>query len=414
MKFNAQIKSLVRQLQRAIRILQVDGPKTLLKLIYHKCFRLGVPVSIPLLGKNKILNFYNYVNKDINEKNEIIGVLRPKTINWFIPPFGFGSGGHTTIFRAINFLEQQGYICNIVIVGEPRPVSAEAAKKQINEWFFPLKAEVYLDVSLMPAAQIAMATSWQTAYFVRNYNNSRHKCYFVQDYEPSFYAMGSEYIWAEETYRFGFKAITAGDWLKTMMISKYGMEAVSFGFSYEKEFYKPLPKPNGVGRNVFFYARPPTQRRGFELGMLVLQEVVKRLPDIGVVFAGWDISNYEIPFKHKNAGTVSREELPVLFSECDVALVLSLTNLSLLPLELMACGVPVVSNQHPCAEWMLNENNACLAKPTVESLADGICKVLNSEGYRQKLISNGLNYAGKTDWNVEFEKVSNYLDSLIK
>lgn len=412
MNLKTSIRAFVGYARRAIRVWQVDGFRTLSKAIYHKLNKPGVSVSIPLLGKNKILNFYNFVNFDREIDTNFVGIDQQKSINWFIPPFGFGSGGHTTIFRTINFLEQQGYVCNIIIVGEPRPASVEVAKKQINEWFFKLRAEVFLDMSLVPDAKIAMATSWQTAYFVRNYKKSNHKCYFVQDFEPSFYAMGSEYVWAEETYRFGFKGITAGDWLKNTMINSYGMEAISFGFSYEKEFYKPQPKPNGVGRNVFFYARPPTQRRGFELGMMVLAEVVKRLPDVGVVFAGWDISNYEIPFRHKNAGTVTREELPKLFSECDVALVLSLTNLSLLPLELMACGIPVVSNKNACAEWMLNQDNSCLAHPTVDKLADGICKVLDSSVYRERLIANGLEFASRTNWDIELKKISNYLDSL--
>lgn len=412
MDLKTNIRTLEGYARRAIRVWQVDGLRTLLKVIYYKLNKPGMSVNMPLLGKNKILNFYDFINKEGDLEPVFDSVGGRKSINWFIPPFGFGSGGHTTIFRTIKFLEQKGYICNIIIVGEPRPTSVEVARKQINEWFFPLRANVFLDMALVPPANIAMATSWQTAYFVRNYNNSTHKCYFVQDFEPSFYAMGSEYVWAEETYRFGFKGITAGDWLRNMMINTYGMEAISFGFSYEKEFYKPQPKPAGAGRNVFFYARPPTQRRGFELGMLVLAEVVKRLPDVGVVFAGWDISNYEIPFKHKNAGTVTREELPTLFSECDVALVLSLTNLSLLPLELMACGIPVVSNKNACAEWMLNQDNSCLAQPTVDKLADGICKVLESVDYREKLIANGINFASRTNWDTELQKISNYLDSL--
>ena len=34
--------------------------------------------------------------------------------------------------------------------------------------------------------------------------------YLVQDFEPSFYAAGSEALMAEATYRFGFHGVTAG------------------------------------------------------------------------------------------------------------------------------------------------------------------------------------------------------------
>ena len=39
------------------------------------------------------------------------------------------------------------------------------------------------------------------------------RLYFVQDYEPYFYATSSESMLAENTYRFGFTAITATDTL---------------------------------------------------------------------------------------------------------------------------------------------------------------------------------------------------------
>lgn len=406
------IRTFKNRVSQAVRIWQIDGFQTLVKVVIARLAYPGAKISIPTLGKNKVTEFYGFVKPKEFGPVQTTAAPAEKLINWFIPPFGFGSGGHTTIFRTIKFLEGQGFRCNVVIVGEPLPTSAAAAKKQINEWFFPIQAEVYLDLSQVPPSKIAMATSWQTAYFVNSFSGATHKCYFVQDFEPWFYAMGSEYVWAEETYRLGFKAITAGDWLRNIMSEQYGMEAISFGFSYEKELYKPVPKTTNSCRNVFFYARPPTQRRGFELGMLILQEVTNRIPDVGVVFAGWDISGYDVPFRHKNAGTVSREELPSLFCECDVALVLSLTNLSLLPLELMACGVPVVSNKSPCVEWMLNDDNSCLAQPTVGAMADAICSLLNSKDNRDKLAHNGLDFASGTDWDAELSKVSNYLDKL--
>ena len=49
----------------------------------------------------------------------------------------------------------------------------------------------------------------RTAYDVRNFHSTIHKCYFVQDFEPWFYASGSAASFAEETYRFGFVGITA-------------------------------------------------------------------------------------------------------------------------------------------------------------------------------------------------------------
>ena len=92
-------------------------------------------------------------------------------------------------------------------------------------------------------------------------------CIRDRDFEPHFYAHGSEYEFAENTYKMGFRGITAGDWLRDIMRNEYGMQADSFHFSYDDKVYQPKEKPDNEKR-VFFYARPVTPRRDFELGML--------------------------------------------------------------------------------------------------------------------------------------------------
>ena len=80
-----------------------------------------------------------------------------------------------------------------------------------------------------------------------------------------FYPMGSEYLLAENTYRFGFRGITAGTWLKGKLESEFGMKCEAFSFSYDREIYRPQEKKT-QGCRVFFYARPITPRRAWELG----------------------------------------------------------------------------------------------------------------------------------------------------
>ena len=58
---------------------------------------------------------------------------------------------------------------------------------------------------------------------MRDFRATAKKCYFVQDFEPSFFAPGSEWGFAEDTYRFGFHGITAGHWLADKLRNDYGM-----------------------------------------------------------------------------------------------------------------------------------------------------------------------------------------------
>src|SRR5476651_1273904 len=286
--------------------------------------------SVTLFKKTDVLGFYDFI-LDRPFGSIFSDEVGNKTMNWFIPPYGRGSGGHLNIFRFVFLLERLGYECRIIIVGGHSKYDLVEAKSQIAEWFFPFAAPVYDGTEGVPAAFYSVATSWQTAYYVKNFQTTKYKCYFVQDFEPYFYAVGSESAMAEATYSFGFSAITAGGWLAEKLTDEYQTHAFPISFSYDRDLYRLMHRREPEIKRVFFYARPPTQRRAFELGLLALNEVVRRLPHVKVIFAGWDVSNYEIPFEHLNAGTLNVAELPDLYNQCDVALVLSFTNLSLLP-----------------------------------------------------------------------------------
>jgi len=326
------------------------------------------------------------------------GPTQPGTLLWFIPDFNIGSGGHTTIFRTIWHLEQKGWHSGIVIVKPEMHQSANQARIDIHAHFFPLQAKIYLGTHHLPPCEFAIATGWDTAYSVRAFSGARHKLYFVQDFEPYFFAVGSDYILAENTYRFGFFGITAGDWLANKLAHDYGMltHAIHFGVDLERYHRRPRREPHI--RRVFFYARPPTQRRAFELGLLVLNAVWERLPQTHFIMAGWDTSHYRIPFPHLSCGTVTPDALADVFSQCDVALVLSLTNASLMPPELMACGCAVVSNRGANVEWLLNDDVALLVDTTPEALTDAVCTLLQDDARRNALSTRGEAWARSLHW----------------
>jgi glycosyltransferase involved in cell wall biosynthesis len=115
--------------------------------------------------------------------------------------------------------------------------------------------------------------------------------------------------------------------------------------------------------------------------------------------AGWDTAGYDIPFPHLACGTLSLDDLPDLYSQCDVALVLSLTNLSLLPLELMACGCAVVSNRGPNVQWLLHDDVAVLADATPEALTDAVCELLRDDARRAALSARAEALARSQTWD---------------
>jgi glycosyltransferase involved in cell wall biosynthesis len=335
-------------------------------------------------------------------------------ISWFIPPASRHGGGHINLFRFAKGLQAHGFSSRIVVTHDGVSVEKlpiERIREDISEWFGPFEGGIYyIDDPALPACHVAMATGWQTAYGVRAFRGAPLKYYFVQDFEPWFYARGSEAIFAENTYRFGLTGITSGDWLTRLLREDYGMTTNRIGFSFDRNLYVPQPRRADKRRRLFFYVRQETARRGWELGYLTLKRVHELMPDVEIVAAGGHIAPGTFDFPIFSPGSVRVQELPDLYSQCDCALVLSLTNLSLLPLELLACGVPVVSNSGPNVEWLLKPDFATLCPPDPESLANGVIKILsatpeNASATRRR----GIDFASATDWEVEIRRMVSIL-----
>ncbi len=395
-------------MRRILELYRLLGARGLGRFLLLRWLHQGAVAS------RDLFSFYSFLQEpSASVDGTEIGQLAPqRTLNWVVPYFEVGSGGHLNIFRMIWHLERAGYRCRIVIVGATRFPSGEVARDAIRKHFVPLEAEVGIGEAALLPAEFTVATSWETAYVVRRFRATQHKLYFIQDIEPYFYPRGSEYVFAEDTYRFGFVGITAGAWIAETVRRDYGMVAYPFSFSYDKDRYSPGTRRPGP-RRVFFYARSVTPRRGFELGLLALGRVHDALPDVEFVLAGWDASEYHIPFTHLNAGVVALDELPDLYCQCDVALVLSFSNLSLLPLELMACGCPVVSNRGPNVEWLLKDGlNAVLADPTVPALAAALVGLLEDKALHREIVERGLAFARATDWAREAASVQGYLEGI--
>jgi len=385
---------------RMKRYYQKNGLKKTLK----RC------VTKPEPPKQQILDFWNFIvdTKEIPfSKEEAEGYREgQKIVNWIVPEFGKGSGGHINIFRFISALERRGIHNRVYVYRAVELNDDEKLHTLLREHFSILdsRVESYCDAGKAKFAHATVATSWITAYFVKNFNNTISKFYFIQDFEPYFYARGSEYSFAENTYTFGFRGITAGDWLKNLVEREYGMKADSFGFSYDRELYQPKKKTE-AGQRVFFYARPVTPRRDWELGLLALHELCRRMPQVEVVFAGWDVSAYEIPFAHKNLGIVSLENLSDLYAQCDLCLIISSTNLSLLPLEVMGSGSVAVCSKGENSSWLVNEENAVMVDFEPNQIADTMEFYLTHPQELEQIRQKGIAFAEGTSWEREADKV---------
>jgi len=316
----------------AIRVLQKFENKA--KKVTHRKLKINF-----LAGYQDILNAKWATHPYVPAKNK---VQPPFVVNWVMSPPRNG-GGHQNIFRFIHYLESQGHVCRVYLYSTSDFPTIPEIYDNLSKSYHKTSATIeWLDGDMEPA-DIVFATGWETAYPVFNDKSGAKKFYFVQDFEPYFYPVGSEYILAENTYSMNFHGITAGGWLANKLKRDYGMSCDYYDFGTDTNMYR---FENTTRRKeVFFYARPVTARRGFELGIMALQIFHEKMPDYTITLAGWDVSYYEIPFPYRNLKTLALSELSDVYNKCAAALVVSLTNMSLLPLELLAAGViPVVTD----------------------------------------------------------------------
>jgi glycosyltransferase involved in cell wall biosynthesis len=330
----------------------------------------------------------------------------PLKINWFLPGLGGASGGELNVFRTIYYLEQWGHENRVYVAGKNMP-SGTDAQELVRHFYFPIKAPIELLAGKVPDSDALVATEWTTAYAVRSVSNTAKKFYFVQDLEHCFYPEGSLAEFAKETYRWGFHGISLGLWIAKVLNDEFGMPCSPFGFSFDREIYSRNGERSDRGpkNRVLFYARPATERRGFELGVLALSLVAQKRPDVEFVLVGFRPQRMSLPFRAVLPGVLTPTELAELYRACDVGLVLSHTNVSMLPLELMACGCAVVSNRGANVEWLLTDKTTQLANSTPESLAVAVLTLLENEKLYSRKVAAGLAFAEQTDWISETRAV---------
>jgi glycosyltransferase involved in cell wall biosynthesis len=339
-------------------------------------------------------------------------------IHWVVPNFSAGSGGHTTIFRCIRYLEDMGHACTVWIHStravDEGSVPSLYHKTAVCSHFVGIKARVFL-LGGRPecldeiSGDMVIATDRMSVYPVLGMKNFLARGYFVQDHEPSFYAVGSEHYLSEQTYdpANGLLCMCAGPWLKRMMDEKYGNESVCFRLAVDHEVYTPCDPEKKTRGQIAFYVRRSTPRRLFEIGILALHELLASGTRFSlVVFGEDDTPDLRLPVPTQYLGTASAEELRDLYAESYIGLVLSGTNYSLVPNEMMAVGLPVVDIDGEHTRMSYREGTAVLSDPNPKSIANKMKELLEDEGLWRGRLSAGLEAARSLKWEESFSSVN--------
>ena len=323
----------------------------------------------------------------------------PLHLAMLIPAFRRGSGGHALLFQLLLELERMGHTCTVWHV-DPlgiQPEPAAVIRGAVREHFAPVRAPLFKEFDDWFGADVVLATGWQTVYPALGLPDCRARVYVVNDHEPEFHAASVESRWAQESYGQGLYCVCGSPWLLDLMRSRYGAHGSVFDYGVDHDAYRPRPVVRRAD-TVAFYARHVTPRRAVALGVRALQELRRRRPGVRLVLFG-DSELVATTFDYEHLGIASPEQLSWLYSEATVGLSLSMTNFSLIPKEMMACGLPVVELAGASAESIMGRDGPIeLADFDPFALADALERLLDDDGLRERRSREGVELVASMTW----------------
>jgi glycosyltransferase involved in cell wall biosynthesis len=328
-------------------------------------------------------------------------------IAMILPPFRRGSGGHNTLLQILTRLERRGHVCSVWVHDVMRMHQSEwpgVLRWNLREFFAPISSPVYKGFDAWQGADVAIATGWQTVYPTLLLDQCRARVYVVNDHEPDFYPASVERVLAEDTYRQGLHCIAASPWLRDLLIERYGASADAFRLGVEHDTYQPRP----IARRedtVIYYARQGTPRRAVPTALAALRELYERRPNIRIVLFG-DNTPLETAFPYEHLKVCSPEQLSWLYSQATVGLCLSLTNFSLMPKEMLACGLPCVELAGVSAESIFGSDGPLeLAQLDPTALADALERLLDDPALRERRSLAGIEFVASHTWEHATDEV---------
>lgn len=361
---------------------------------------------------NSVLEYENFeVEQNAKpQKTSNIGIIVGSIVRY--------SGGHTSILRLGTGLSKNGKtVTYISFKNQSLEKMQEAAKGNLPS--VEGKFAKLQDVSL-ETYDIIIATSWQSVYYARRFE--AYKMYFVQDYEPYFFKLNERYLLAKKTYELGLHIVSLGKWnieqIKRLgsVNVKYKTDYIDFPYEpseyicYERNYDKYIGKKD---ISIAVYSKEDGKRIPNML-QIILKKATKELQSMGIsleiYFFGFD-KKTKIQIG-KNLGKLNRKEMIELYKKVDFGMVASMTNISLVPYEMLATGLPIIEFIEGSFTSFFPSGAATLVDFNYKMLCDELVKCITVNNIVKNQIQLAQKYLETLSWEHSCRQFIDILEEL--
>ena len=300
-----------------------------------------------------------------------------KTVTFIITRMVRFHGGQTSILHLGTELEKLGIrVCYLSCKeqsGEEMELCAKANLPDYKGRVFPVNRYMAaIKRGKIKAPDVVVASSWDTVFFAKRFEDS-YKMYFVQDYEPYFYSFGEEYLMSRNTYEQGLHMVSLGDWNREKILKEFEgdrdkLRIDTVSFPYDSKGYEHRDRDFEAYRNkkkitiavyLKFYGKRLPNLIPFML-MNTAEELKKKGIATEILYFG-EAKTFT-PKGGKNLGQLKRDELNSLYDRADFGMVASMSNISLVPYEMHAAGLPVIEFEDGSYPFFFGHDTALLTR----------------------------------------------------
>lgn len=355
-------------------------------------------------------------------------------ITFLVNQYARISGGNRALFEYVNRLKDMGHEMRWIVLAKPfksyrldkwlasKMKTLQVLPPETIDWLrntVPIEVIPYNHEKFIPAADILIATAWQTAAYALTLPRDKgEKFYFIQHYE-SLWARDKEN--AEHTYNAPLQKMVISTWLKDTLSEKHGQSAEVFVTPVNHEVFHCTEKKWNPRRRVCMLHHD-YDWKGYREGIEAVRKVRSQNKEFDLVVFGekfqdpaplFEQAGFEFEYHYRP----TQNRLRDIYASCDIYLCPSwYEGLGMPAMEAMACRCAVVTTDTGGSRDYAIDNETALVSPPQEvaPLAHNLSRMIDDETLLMRLSEAGHKKITEFNWDDNSRRMIRMLENSLK